>query len=371
MTAVPASCLYQFRLGFTSLVLMLFLLVSVPVQVKAQEDFPFFDAPSPWNNPPLGLIPSGELAGQKVTQGTIGQATQVINQPGDIIVVRYVQQFRNPVPLVVRIESDGAGAMTWIGGDDWQGWGCQHWCDWQVTASQANAQFWIGFVGIRGTFGAHLEIVEVKRGSAVSQADKDRAGQLANLYGDSSLWLGSISAALFFIPGQEAGSFAFGVFSVGYGIAQKIQQRIHDDPWDADFQSPYDGAYFDQWTLGLGSCDGTADLGNNFIYYCQDFINQMVQIAFMGDFAYVSANRSNSCILADAGYEDWQRYRAIYGLNRMGDAFANAAGDMWVMRHILKDSGINNDLVGWDIDNFTVYMAQILSDAGSFWQGVQ
>jgi hypothetical protein len=55
----------------------------------------------------------------------------------------------------------------------------------------------------------------------------------------------------------------------------------------------------------------------------------------------------------------------------MGDAFANAAGDMWVMGWILDNQGYNNDAVGWDLSGFTVYIAELLSDAGNFWQGVQ
>jgi hypothetical protein len=204
----------------------------------------------------------------------------------------------------------------------------------------------------------------------LSQADKDRAGELAVLYGDASTWLGNISFGLSFVPGQQPGSIAFGTFGIGFYVASVYQQRQHDDPWDSDYQSPYDGAYFDQSSLGL-SCDGIGDLGDNFVFNCQDFVNQMVNIAFYGDFAYVSLNRSNSCVAAGAGCQDWQKARAMYGLHHMGNAFANAAGDMWVMRYILLDKGYNGADIDTDLSNFTSYIAGLLGDAASFWQGVQ
>ena len=55
----------------------------------------------------------------------------------------------------------------------------------------------------------------------------------------------------------------------------------------------------------------------------------------------------------------------------MGDALANAEGDMWVMGWILDNQGYTGDTIGTDLRSFTVYAAELLGEAANFWQGVQ
>jgi hypothetical protein len=352
---------------------LLTILLLKTVSVCAQgDDFPFPGAPSPWDNPGPNLVPGGTILGQKVTSGTIGQASQVINVKGDSVIVRYVQDFRDPVPLLVRIASDGARSMTWVGGDDWQGWGCLRWCEWEVVTSAPNIQLWIEFVGIRGTFGAHLEIEEVKRGPVITQAQKDaaRSQRTSSLAWSSALNMLAVPVACgapFWKP------VCVGVIALAeaFGLNALRQQGIIDDPWDDLWFVLYDPSFSD--TLSNYIDPGDDNIG--IAPYIDDINDMMILAAGYMDMVAVTANRQSSALMVggpDGDYWAEQQYwRGKWGIDWIDYLHYRIAYDLWQIQYVYGQNfnpwidGIGSNGDGMYLQDFIVSMAQATSDFAS------
>jgi hypothetical protein len=314
------------------------LLMSATALYAQGDDFPFPGAPPPWDNPGPNLIPGGTILGQKVTSGTIGQASQVINVKGDSVIVRYVQDFRDPVPLLVRIASDGARSMTWVGGDDWQGWGCLRWCEWEVVTSAPNIQLWIEFVGIRGTFGAHLEIEEVKRGPVITKAQKDAASKQQAWDTGWSIGLSAASPACGVLIGA-AGDLCKGIFATTIGLfaahAYQLGGTI-SDPWDPLYFVLYDGYWPPESDFGMFYVDegddpwGVASNINN-------AITTIRRIAFYLDMIVVTGNRFASAQMAGNDYWANQQYwRGKWAIDQLVNEYWNLAWYLEQIQYVLE-----------------------------------
>jgi hypothetical protein len=148
---------------------------------------------------------------------------------------------------------------------------------------------------------------------AIRQAKKDAARKLQFYYAGNVAFLTSL--------GIGAGVVAGPIGAAGPGIGAAVATykawswgTVVSDPWDENFQQPYDGgAWPSPEELGLWYTN--YDSLNNLVWTAQTLV-------FYADFVYVSANRATSCEMAGVDCFGWQVDRVNWGLSQMGNVLA-------------------------------------------------
>jgi hypothetical protein len=148
---------------------------------------------------------------------------------------------------------------------------------------------------------------------AVSDAQKAAARKLQFYYAGNVAFLTSLGIGGAVVAGPIGGA------GPGIGAAVATYKAwswgtVVSDPWDENFQQPYDGGYwYSPEELGLWYTN--YDSLNNLVWVAQALI-------YYADFVYVSANRATSCQMAGVGCDSWQIDRAQWGLRQMGNVLA-------------------------------------------------
>lgn len=150
----------------------------------------------------------------------------------------------------------------------------------------------------------------------VSDAQKAAARKLEFYYAGNVAFLTSLGIGAAVVAGPIGGA------GPGIGAAVATYKAwswgtVVSDPWDENFQQPYDGGHwYSADELGLWYTD--YESLNNLVWVAQALL-------FYSDFVYVSANRATSCQMAGVDCDGWQIDRVQWGLRQMASVLAVSA----------------------------------------------
>jgi hypothetical protein len=122
--------------------------------------------------------------------------------------------------------------------------------------------------------------------------------------------------------------------------AEQHQRRFAQDPWDPEYNQPYDGVWPSLESLGIYEWYPTES------EFMDNLAGNIQRIEFLGDFIYVTANRVSSCQMAeDWDCAEWQQWRLDWGLGQFGIELNDAAGNFWGIAWLLEYNGVDPVLV--------------------------
>lgn|SRR5262249_31254544 len=131
------------------------------------------------------------------------------------------------------------------------------------------------------------------------------------------------------------------------------QQGIVNDPWDDNYNQPFDPVLPSAAELGLDYAQCTEDALNDgcaVVYYANRAIDSGLAIVAWGEAVHVAANRANSCREVNDPCADWQADRARIFLQNMAASEAETSSWLaWVANEYRA--------VGWE------WQPQIIQDA--------
>jgi hypothetical protein len=123
--------------------------------------------------------------------------------------------------------------------------------------------------------------------------------------------------------------------------AEQQQRKFAADPWDAQYNEPYDGVWPSMESLGIYDWYPTES------EFMNNLATNIQRLVFLGDFIYVTANRVSSCEMAgNWDCAQWQQWRLDWGLSQFGVWLNDAAENLWGIAWVLEyHYGADPDLV--------------------------
>jgi hypothetical protein len=122
--------------------------------------------------------------------------------------------------------------------------------------------------------------------------------------------------------------------------AEQHQRRFAQDPWDPEYNQPYEGVWPSLESLGIYEWYPTES------EFMDNLAGNIQRIEFLGDFVYVTANRVSSCQMAgDWDCAEWQQWRLDWGLGQFGIELNAAAENLWGIAWVLEYNGVDPALV--------------------------
>ena len=313
---------------------MLCLLLASFADAQPGNDFPFTPGLEPWG---CCQWRPGIQPGYDYEMGTWWGPVSVGNKRGGTISVDLVMDWWSLGPLVISIVSEGTenGQMRLVSGrlineaghpELWAGF-CITRCTFEWESPVANASVQIAWAGTT-QFGAHLENIGSRGGddtvrSPIDQWRKDQAaGRMAAA---QEMLVANGAATVAFCLGPLSSSIfctALKITNVVLAVHILRQQGIINDPFDPDFNSPWDVRWREPvyWT------------GNQTV---NELIDAARWMSSMGDYVYNSANRATSCSMVGADCYDWQAARTMDGLRALGHWQKWAAGHLNILANEL------------------------------------
>jgi hypothetical protein len=194
---------------------------------------------------------------------------------------------------------------------------------------------WIAYNG-NSDWNAHLEIKQVIPApprDVVSQQKKDAARAKAN---QQANW----AAGLTVLAGGTCGYLpwefcvAISAMAGAFQLDSNRLNNIANDPWDDNYQSPYEPQY--HWYVVLWfsplPTDGSAGW-MGMAPWVNAYATYATVIDGLNDMTYVSANRSSSAWqVGDFGSSDMQYWRTQWGLQTAGQYYGYVAQDLWAFQ---------------------------------------
>jgi len=244
---------------------------------------------------------------------------QALNNPGDIIHGNWCVGNFGRHDVAVQMFSSGGEGFSWSGWDN-------HCNNWTVTAATFNESFWWNWVGDPSAWQGSCTITGVVTGApSVDPVKKQRKQNLVAILRNSQN----------FFEGFSIGPCVSGMNKVcAAGLIATLFARLtadlleKTDPWDPDFQSPYDSPWPDAGSLGFNY---SGDV------YLDNLIGDTQGIVQASDNIYVDTNRVSSCNMAGVDCAGWQTDRANYA--------------RWVLAWYLNDASSNLWTIAWVGEN--------------------
>lgn len=363
----------------------LFLALLSPTVGAAQDDF----------FPPPGIfIPccsSGGTGGHTgATYGENGQSAwrQVWGAaPGDIVTFRFVLRSRSAGSLHAWPQTTGGTDMQYLGDHNniYEKW---YWntgqrdsggtfcldCPWQFTANYWNPWIYIDYWDSGDGWDVDLNVVNIQTPRAkplVDQFTKDKNQQYADISGNLSRVF-SAAGTLMASGGERASGVILAGLSFGSWLLQRHFQRIANDPWDPDYEVPYEPYVDPQAEADLAWVCPDVQQNDNTGGWLTDLCWQMRGYSLWSEALLkaiaVTNDRVESCIQVGAGCEGWQRDRGVAFFHGAGDHLAYLGSlHGWLGQHILNWQIADP----YDAAGQLFYYRDVLYDAYSVFQGVQ
>jgi hypothetical protein len=148
--------------------------------------------------------------------------------------------------------------------------------------------------------------------------------------------------------------------SGGFALDANRLNNIANDPWDDDYQSPYDPVYnwyVVPWFSPLPEDYSAGPWG--MAPYINGYMTLATIVDGLDDMAYVSANRSASAWqVGDWWSSDMQSQRTEWALRTAGDYYAQVANQFWAFQWFFA-----NNCDPWtDLGSGPGFLSQIVGD---------